>query len=124
MKSNTRQKPANFTPSRSRKRKPESVGSVLETALARYRLKGRLQQHSVLDEWPNIVGEQVARFARPEKITRGKVLVVRVSDPIWAQELSLSKQHILEGFRTLEFGSVIEDIRFVVSGPKDLANSK
>ena len=120
MKSNTKPTFQAFTPSSSRKKAPQSVATVLESALKYYRLKGKIEQNSVLDEWPNIVGEHIAQFAKPEKITRGKVLVVRVSDPIWAQELSLSKQNILESFRVLEFGSVIEDIRFVVSGPKDL----
>jgi predicted nucleic acid-binding Zn ribbon protein len=41
---------------------------------------------SLFGEWDQIVGPQVARYARPRTLRRG-TLVVAVTDPAWATQL-------------------------------------
>ncbi len=105
---------------------PKSVDTVLDTTLRRYRLQGKLNTYACFKLWPEVVGEQFAKVAFPEKITRGRILVIRVIDPAYAQELALQKHDILRRFFELSVDSSsapahFEDIRFVVSGPKSRA---
>ena len=113
---------------------PKSVDAVLENTLRSYRLQGKLNTYSCFKLWPEVVGEQFAKVSFPEKITRGRILVIRVIDPAYAQELALEKQEILQRFFEISVDSSVaashspthspahfEDIRFVVSGPKSIA---
>ncbi len=104
---------------RPKNKAPKSVASVLERTLGAYRLDKKLEQYAAFPDWPEIVGQEIAAVAIPEKIIRGKTLVVRVQDAVWAQELSMMKKDILE--RIFEYGSgaLIEDIRFATGSPSN-----
>ncbi len=115
-----------------RRRKPENIGSILESTLrgkytantgdkAGTRLDKKLEQYAAFPHWPEIVGEQVAAVSRPEKILGGKLLIVRVVDAVWAQELSLQKHTLLEKIQGFELGTLIEDIRFTIGNPKSFS---
>ncbi len=97
---------------------PLPVSSVLERTLGAYRLDKKLEQYAAFPAWPEIVGEQIAAVAIPEKIVRGKTLLVRVEDAVWAQELSMMKKEILERIFQHGSGALIEDIRFATGSPK------
>ncbi len=111
-----------------RRNKPFAVSAILEGKLFHPQLKKKLNSYACFEHWEEIVGPELAKVAIPEKITRGKILVVRVLDATWAQELALRKPEILEGFAKFassagsrSMGSpVFEDVRFVVSGPRSL----
>ena len=96
--------------------KPRAVSEVLEQTLGAYRLKAKLKEYSAFPNWREIVGEEIAAVAEPEKILRGKVLVVRVKDAAWAQELSMRKSEIIQRWDDFGSGALIEDIRFVTGG--------
>jgi len=111
-----------------RTRKPTDVATILQGTVLNFQVKKKLNSYSCFQYWPEIVGEELAKVAIPEKITRGKILVVRVLDSTWAQELALRKHEILEGFAKLAINGsrtqgspVFEDVRFVVSGPRNQA---
>ena len=110
---------------------PKDIASILKSTLARKytagtgsnsgtRLDKKLEQYAAFPQWPEIVGEEVAAVSRPEKILGGKLLVVRVADAVWAQELSLQKHILLEKMQNAESGSLIEDIRFTIGSPKSI----
>ncbi|MCC6220118.1 MAG: DUF721 domain-containing protein [Deltaproteobacteria bacterium] len=97
----------------------QSVASLLGPTFKSLGLEKKIKQYEVLLHWTEIVGGKIAAVSKPEKIVRGKILVVKVSDGIWAQELALRKAEILEKFRLVPNGPTFEDIRFIVSGPTD-----
>ena len=50
----------------------------------------------VLEHWDDLVGEAVARHARPKRLNDG-VLVVEVDDPSWATQLRFLSEQLTNG---------------------------
>ncbi|MCB0323839.1 MAG: DUF721 domain-containing protein [Bdellovibrionales bacterium] len=89
----------------------------MEKTLAAYRLDKKIEQYSAFPDWPLVVGEDIARVAKPEKILRGNTLVVRVLDAAWAQELSMLKTQLMDSIFEYGLGGTIVDIRFITGSP-------
>jgi predicted nucleic acid-binding Zn ribbon protein len=66
--------------------------------------------------WEETVGSPIARNAQPEWIRGGK-LRVRVSDPIWLQELGFVKETIKEKLNKRLDRKAVESIEFRL-GPR------
>lgn len=97
-------------------RSVRGIGDVLREALARRGLDSRLAHYRFVSLWPEIVGEAIANHSVPELVKRG-VLVVRVSDSVWAQELTFRRETILRRIKRLApEAPPLTSIRFVV-GP-------
>jgi predicted nucleic acid-binding Zn ribbon protein len=67
--------------------------------------------------WDGVVGPAISRNARPSWIKNGK-LKVRVSDPIWLQELEFVEESIREKLNTKLGRKAIDRIEFRI-GPKN-----
>ena len=67
--------------------------------------------------WDEVVGPAISRNARPSWIKNGK-LKVRVSDPIWLQELEFVEESIREKLNTKLGRKAIDRIEFRI-GPKN-----
>jgi predicted nucleic acid-binding Zn ribbon protein len=104
---------------RPRIRKPASAADVLERTLKGLHLDKKLEQYEWFSRWSELVGEEVATVSYPEKLQGGKILVVKVLDIAWAQELSLKKQEILNQLYQGDIGVSVQDIRFKAGDPKD-----
>lgn len=75
-----------------RRRPPEiaeqgPIGEVVAGLVRQAGLEERMWEQALLVEWPQLVGEQVARRSRPGRMQR-KVLTVFVSNSAWLGELS------------------------------------
>lgn len=90
----------------------------MQTALKVHGIGKQASRYAGFHLWPEIVGDEIAAVAEPLKIMRGNVLQVRVVDAVWAQELALRKHEIVGKLSGGVLGSVIEDLQFVVHGPK------
>ncbi len=77
------------------KRPVVSIGDALASFFARRGLTRRLDQVRVLDEWPELVGSQIAAVTEPESVSPDGVLRVRVATAPWAAELGLMTPRIL-----------------------------
>ena len=99
---------------------PESLSNILNKALGSHQLKKKAKEYAAFPYWEQIVGEEIAKVAVPEKIVRGRVLHIRVIDAVWAQELSLMKTTILDGIRRFGKGAIVEDIKFTIGSPKSV----
>lgn len=97
---------------------PKAVRDLLDQTLKAFRLTAKAAEYEAFQFWPDVVGPEIAKISMPEKLLRKRVLVVRVIDPVWVQELSLQKAEILDRMNALGVGAVIEDIRFVAGGPE------
>ncbi len=104
-------------------RKPKTASEILSATLGAYHLKDKLSEYEAFPHWREIVGDAIAEVAKPEKIIRGKVLVVRVLDAAWAQELSMKKVEIIDRMYRSNRGAMIEDIQFVTGNPRSMKNS-
>ncbi len=67
--------------------------------LSRAGLRERLQQTRVLDDWPGLVGGQIAKVTTPEGVTQDGTLFVRVASAAWMQELQLMTPTVLARLR-------------------------
>ena len=99
-------------------KRPVQAADILAAALESRHLAKKINEYGFFPCWPQIVGEEFAQVSKPEKITRGKVLIVRVVDDVWAQELTLHKHELLDRLFEAQTGAVIEDIQFVTGDPK------
>jgi len=58
----------------------------------------KIEQNRALMAWGDYVGESAARVSQALKI-RGNQLVVRVSEPLWMQQLLLLKRELLRKYK-------------------------
>jgi len=78
------------------RRAPRPAADALRAALERAAPKTTLA--AVQGAWPSAVGERVAAVAEPVSEREGTVLV-DCADPVWAQELDLMQEQLLERLR-------------------------
>jgi len=91
----------------------ERLGIVLEQSLKRFDLSSRLSEYGVWPIWNNVVGPTVARNAQPEKIRNG-ILFVKVTSPVWMQQLQYMKDLIVEKLNQRLGNARVKKIFFVV----------
>lgn len=91
----------------------ESFGSVLEQSLKRLDLVMRLDEYGVWPIWNDVVGAVIARNAQPEKIRNG-TLFVKVSSPVWMQQLQFMKEMIANKLNQRLKGEIVKNIFFMV----------
>ena len=104
----------------------ESIGAVLAQSLKRFDLAPRLDEYGVWPIWREVVGKMIARNAQPEKIRNG-TLFIKVSSPVWMQELQFMKEMIAGKLNQRLNGEIVKNIFFMVGrideAEPDAANS-
>src|SRR5215470_10313408 len=91
----------------------ERLGQVLDKSLKRMEISPRLDEYGVWPIWNDIVGTTIARNAQPEKIRNG-TLFVKVSSPVWMQQLQYMKEMIAESVNQRLKANIVKNIFFVV----------
>ncbi|MFH1010222.1 MAG: DUF721 domain-containing protein [bacterium] len=59
------------------------------------RIEKRLREADLFRLWPQIIGERIARRAKPAYLRRGR-LVIECSDAVWRAELQFLKPELLQ----------------------------
>jgi predicted nucleic acid-binding Zn ribbon protein len=95
-----------------RRRAPRPASDALRAALDRAAPKTPLG--AVQAAWAETVGERVAEAARPVSERAGSVLV-ECSDPVWASELELMQDQLLERLRERLGDAAPKALRFRAS---------
>jgi hypothetical protein len=91
----------------------DRLGEVLDRSIKRLQLSPRLDEYGVWPIWNDIVGTTIARNAQPEKIRNG-TLFVKVTSPVWMQQLQYMKEMIAEHLNQRLKADVVKNIFFVV----------
>lgn len=89
----------------------QSIGEIIDAMVTRLGLKQKIKRARVIEEWPRLVGDIIARETRTECV-KGDTLFVIASSPVWAQELELMKPKLLKKICQEIGKGVISDIRF------------
>ena len=97
---------------------PEAIADILKGALKSHHLEKKVEDYAGFAFWDELVGEEIARVAKPQRIIKGNVLQVCVIDAAWAQELTFMKPTLLDKIHKRSLGAVIEDLVFVTGNPK------
>jgi predicted nucleic acid-binding Zn ribbon protein len=74
---------------------PEALAAALRRYLAASGLADRLEQATVVDDWPSLVGPAVAKVTKPLAVAADGTLFVAVRTPSWMNELALMEREIL-----------------------------
>ena len=91
----------------------EKLGDVLNLSLKRLDLTVRLDEYGVWPVWNDVVGKTIAKNAQPEKIRNG-TLFVKVTSPVWMQQLQFMKELIAEKLNQRLKSEVVKTIFFMV----------
>ncbi len=97
---------------------PEAIADILKATLKSHHLEKKVEDYAGFAFWGEVVGEEIARVAKPQRIIKGNVLQVCVIDAAWAQELAFMKPTLLDKIHQRSMGAVIEDLVFVTGNPK------
>jgi len=88
-----------------------SVSEALRRLTASLGITKRLSEYEVITSWVELVGEQIARVAKPERIEHG-TLFVSVNSAPWRAELSMRRLEIVNRINHAVGRKVIKGIRF------------
>lgn len=97
-------------------KKPPSwnaTGAVLAAIVPQFAQSQRWHEYRVWEVWEEVVGEALARKARPVKIQNGK-LFVTVSNSVLMQELQFTKAMLRERLNQKLGTATVRDILFVI----------
>lgn len=92
-------------------RQPVALGTALADLVSSLGIDGTLRRYAVLAGWAEVVGEQIARVAVPQRIENG-ILFVTVKTAPWRTELSLQRLEIIRKLNAAAGADVVRDIRF------------
>ncbi len=81
--------------------------------MKRLDLAPQLEAYGIWPVWNEVVGMPIARNAQPEKIRNG-TLFVKVSSPVWMQQLQFMKDLIAEKINQRLRAQVVKNIFFIV----------
>lgn len=76
-------------------------------------VKERVKEYRLWKEWATLVGGQISKNCRPERIKDG-ILFLKVSSPVWAQQLQFMKGMIIEKVNRFMGDNGVKELRFRV----------
>ena len=97
---------------------PKPIAGVIEKVVQSLGISKSYHGWLVVSNWPDIVGEQIARAARAVRFDDG-TLYVAVPDAAWRQNLVMETESILRKIRSYPYGRAVRQLRFV-QGEKGL----
>jgi len=73
----------------------DKLSDIIENYIKEKKLKSKLNSSKIFNYWEEIVGKEIAKNSKPEKL-KNKILYISTSNPIWATELSLLSQELIK----------------------------
>lgn len=98
--------------SREKRVKPETIGRVVSNFLKEKGLDERVRQASVIDDWGELVGPQIAAVTKAISITPDGNLFVSVTTNAWMNELSLMEPELIRALNADGVRRGVKKIRF------------
>lgn len=89
----------------------EDIGSIIKGIIKDADVRQRLTESKIFIHWKEIVGTEISKKAKPERISRG-TLYVSVTTSIWANELSLMSDKLIEKINSFIGEGLVKKIRF------------
>ncbi len=89
----------------------EDIRSIIGDVVKRSNMRQRLNISNIFNHWEEIVGTEIYKKTKPERITGG-TLYLSVSTSIWANELSLMSDKLIEKINSFIGEEVVKNIRF------------
>jgi predicted nucleic acid-binding Zn ribbon protein len=93
------------------KSQPKAIGAAIQELAKHLGLEKTLGEYEVVTSWQDIVGEQIARVTKAQRIENG-VLFVSVETAPWRAELSMKRMEIMQKINAAVGKNVVKEIRF------------
>ena len=90
---------------------PHLIGNSIDAVLRQLGLGSTLLRYKILELWPVVVGEQIARVTVAERMD-GNKLIVRVSRATWRNELVFLKKELMAKLNAAVNQEIVNDIIF------------
>jgi len=97
----------------------KKIGEILPAILSRMGIIKGIEQGKAVVFWENIVGDDIARHARPFKVKKG-ILYVEVTSSVWVHELQMMEPEIRRRINGYLKKNIINKIRFYPAGSSRL----
>lgn len=72
----------------------DNISNIITSYVSELNLEKKLNSYKLFNHWEEIVGKEIARNSKPKRL-KDKVLLISTVNPIWASELSLMSQDII-----------------------------
>ena len=90
-------------------KEPSPLKGILGQILSSLGRKGEFDGWRMVELWPEIVGPEIARYARAVRFIEGSIIVVIEKDA-WRQELEMQREHILRKIWSFPGGTAVRKI--------------
>ncbi|NQV41088.1 MAG: DUF721 domain-containing protein [Candidatus Marinimicrobia bacterium] len=91
--------------------KAQVIGNVFTQLFRDLGIDKAIQQNMAVSRWSEIVGERISEISEAERIENG-VLFVKVSSPVWRNELVFMKSNLISSVNEALAKTVVRDIKF------------
>jgi len=98
-----------------KKKKPEALGQIVASWLGDRGLADRVEQATIIPEWPRLVGPQIAQVTSPQSISANGTLFVHVTTNAWMNELSLLEPELLRSLNAKADRVPVKRIRWLLA---------
>jgi len=95
-----------------RKKQPQRIGVALTSVLDELDRDGHFALFRLVKIWPEVVGDDIARHTEISGL-KFHTVVVKVSNAMWIQELSMMSRQILRQLIARLGDDSVRDLRFV-----------
>jgi predicted nucleic acid-binding Zn ribbon protein len=95
--------------------RPQPLSEALSRFLERSGLAPKLEAASIIPEWADRVGPEIAAVTEPIRLSEG-TLFVGVSTSAWMMELSMMKHHLLRRINAGRGAGRVSSIVFLMLG--------
>lgn len=94
---------------------PARIGSMVEGILEKHGVREQVRRMEVLELWPEIVGEDLAKVTRATGV-ESRTLFVEVRSSAWLMELNMMKREFLERVNERVEDTPFERVVFALAG--------
>ncbi len=95
-----------------RTKKPKALGHSITRLLKNMGIEERVKEHQAINEWSQIVGENVSKVTKAQRVVNG-ILFVKVKNSSWRNELIYMRQEILIKLDKTVGRGIIKEVRFI-----------
>jgi len=91
------------------KKEPSPIKGILGQILSSLSKNGEFDGWRMVELWPEIVGPEIARYAKAVRFVDNTIIVVIEKDA-WRQELEMQREQILKKIRSYPGGTAVRKI--------------
>ncbi len=91
---------------------PKPISGILQDVLESCGLNNRLEERSLLLNWQEVVGPEIAAHSRAVDIRDG-VLIIDADHGAWRQELSLLIPQLIQKFNAMYGAGAVKEVQWL-----------